>query len=270
MRWSLLFMLLPFSLYAEAESSAIINFNLGPSPVAGLTVQPVTLFGCNNTVVNSQLFWGTQNQALTHIPYGRFKSKSGKSYVVAKYYIASPQVVDSESDKKAVYIGLVTPDQVTFHGARPARIVSLDYRILHSVYLASVPVDFNYKYHGGKSCAEQGVTLIPINTQCKNFLWNNGALGASGIGQLSIHPASTAFLLTRKKDKDPLDCRATILDDIMLNHEVYFATKNGKSKTIDLTQYHNESKTMQLICIPRKSTDIPSGCSVQPEELARK
>jgi hypothetical protein len=252
----------------EAASSAIINFNLGPSPVGGTTVQPVRLYGCNNTIVNSQLFWGSQNQALSDIPYGQFKSKTGKPYVVAKYYISSPEVLNPHSEQKPAYIGLVTPDHVTFHGAKPARIVSLDYRILHSVYLRNVPVNFNYKYHG-KSCAEQGVTLIPIKTQCKNFLWNDGALGASGIGQLSTHPVSTAFILTRKKNKDPLDCRVTLLDDVMLNHEVFFATKNGMVKTIDLTKLYNESKPMELICIPRKITDIPAGCRVQPDEHAR-
>ena len=248
------------TIHAEISSSAMINFNLGRSPVNNLPTQPVTLYGCNHTIVESQLFWGSENQVLAHIPYGHFKSQSGKSYVVSKYYIASPEVTDP--GKQTVYIGLITPDRVIFHGKKPARIVNLDYRILHPVYLANVPVDFNYKYHG-KSCADQGVTLVPINTQCDNFLWRNGALGASGIGQLSVHPASTAFLLTRKKNKDPLQCQVTLLDDVILDHEVFFATDNGKAKTIDLTRLYNESKPMRLICIPRKPTDIPRGCVAQ-------
>jgi hypothetical protein len=246
--------------YADTASSAAINFNVGHSPVAGLTTQPVTLFGCNNTVFKSQLVWGVENQVVTHIPYGLFKSKSGKSYAVSKYYIASPEVAHAQSGTDAVYIGLVTPDSITFHGTKPTSIVNLDYRILHPVYLANVPVDFNYKYQG-KSCAEMDVTSIPINTECDDFPWENGGLGASGIGLLSTHPASTAFLLTREKDKDPLQCRVTLLNDIMLNHKVFFATKDGMASTIDLTTLYKEKKPMHLICIPRKIDDIPTGCA---------
>lgn len=265
MRHSALFILSIFStlpIYAATQSSAVINFDLGRSPIANSTMQPVTLFGCNNTVAKTKLFWGVQNQTMTHIPYGNFKSQSGKPYTISKYYIVSPEVAYAQSDKP-VYIGLVTPDRIIFHGKNPARIVNLDYRILRPVYLQNVPVNFNYQYHG-KSCADQGMTSIPINTHCGNFPWNNGALGASGIGLLSVHPASTAFLLMRKKNKDPLQCRVTLLDDVVLDHEVFFATKNGKSKTINLTRLYNESKPMNLICIPRKLADTPAGCSATP------
>lgn len=263
MRNYLLFALLSFcmqAVHAETTSFATINFNVGHVPIAGRSKQAVTLYGCNHTIVNHQLDWGRENQVLGHVPYGVFKSKSGKSYNVSTYYIASPEVANVQSDSAPVYIGLVRPDRIILRGPKPASIVDLDYRILQPVYLANIPVDFNYKYHG-KSCAEQGVTFIPINTQCDNFLWLNGGLGASGIGQLSTHPASTAFLLTREKNKDPLQCRTTLLNDIMLDHKVFFATKDGMADTINLTELYQEKKTMRLICIPRERDDIPAGCA---------
>lgn len=246
------------SVQGQTNAFGSVSFSVGRSPVSNPSVQPVTLYGCNNTLVKSNVFWDTENQVLGHVPYGQYQSKSGKSYFLGKYYISSPPAAEHDQHKPP-FIGLVTPDQFRFHGKRPTKIVYLNYRILNPVYLANIPVDFNYKYHG-KSCADQGVNLIPINTVCKNFSWQNGAIGASGIGQLSIHPASTAFLPTLGKNKNPLQCQVTLLDDIMLDHQVFFATPQGKSKTINLTQYYKDKKTMALICIPRKKTDVPAGC----------
>jgi len=251
--------ILAISIRAQTSQTGIVSFSLAHSPVANSPVQPVILMGCNNTVVNTNLFWNSENQVLGNVPYGNHKSDSGKSYYISKYYIASPPVYRKSPDKQNPFIGMVIPDRFTFQGEKPAQIVNLDYRILNPTYLHSIPVDYNYM-HNGKSCKSQKVNLIPINTQCKDFPWRNGALGAAGIGQLSHNPSSTAFLPMLKKNKDPLQCKVTILDDVMLDFEVFFASKDGKTKSLNLTKLYEQSESMKLICIPRSPTDVPAGC----------
>lgn len=251
----------------ESSQSGILNVNVGRSPTIDDVPQPVSLYGCNNTVVETQVYWDTQNQILGAIPYGSRMSESGKEYVVSKYYIASPpawrttkQIENAAAKKDAQpFIGLVTPDNFTFTGSKPAQIVNFDYRILMPTYLEHVQVDFNWSEDEVLSCAEQGVTSIPINTECPNFPWRAGAEGASGIGLLNTD-GSTAFLPTLKKHEDPLQCSVTLLNDIMLDHKVFFSTDEGLKETINLTQYQAESKTMKLVCVERLPEDIPAGC----------
>ncbi len=251
----------------ESSQSGILNVNVGRSPAIEDVPQPVSLYGCNNTVVETQVFWNTQNQILGEIPYGSRMSDAGKEYVVSKYYIASPpawrttkQIENAAAKKDAQpFIGLVTPDSFTFTGMKPAQIVNFDYRILMPTYLEHIQVDFNWSEDEVLSCAEQGVTAIPINTACPNFPWRAGAEGASGIGLLNTD-GSTAFLPTLKKDEDPLQCSVTLLNDIMLDHKVFFSTDEGLKETINLTQYHAEKKTMNLVCVERLPDDIPAGC----------
>lgn len=265
-----LVMMLLTAMHAVAQSTqkqGWLNVNVGSSPTISDVPQPVSLYGCNNTVVETQVYWDTQNQIIGAIPYGLRLSESGKEYVVSKYYIASPPAwrnkdqTESAAAKKDAqpFIGLVTPDNFTFNGPKPAQIVDFDYRILMPTYLKNVPVDFNWSEDDILSCAEQGVTSIPINTVCPNFPWRIGAEGASGIGLLNTS-GSTAFLPFLKPNSNPLQCTTTLLRDIMLDHEVFFATDEGLVDTIDLTQYHTEQKAMRLVCIPRAEDDIPVGC----------
>ncbi|WP_338292921.1 hypothetical protein [Planctobacterium marinum] len=251
----------------ETSQHGILNVDVGRSPTIDDVPQPVELYGCNNTVVATQVYWDTQNQVVGEIPYGLRISDSGKEYKVSKYYVVSPpawrnknQTENAAAKKEAQpFIGLVTPDNFTFKGNKPAQILNLDYRILMPTYLENVPVDFNYAEDEILSCAEQGVVSIPINTDCSDFPWRAGAEGASGIGVLNTS-GSTAFLPTLKKNKEPLQCTTTLLHDIMLEHKVFFATEAGLTDTINLTQYHAEQKTMNLVCLPRAKNDVPAGC----------
>lgn len=246
--------------YAKTQTGTI-NFNLNRSPVAHAPMQPVTLYGCNNTAISTELFWNSQNQVLTNIPYGKYKSKSGKTYTVAKYYVVSPAVARSFSDKRNPYVGLVIPDHFTFRGERPAQIVNMDYRVFKPTYLHYIPIDFHYA-HNGKSCASQHVNSVLINIHCKDFPWLNGAYGGKGIGIMTNSKNPNTFLPMLEKNKHPLQCTATIVDDIMLNTKAYFALENGKTmtRTINLTKLYKKSGSIKLICIPRAPTDIPAGC----------
>jgi hypothetical protein len=257
-------MILAAPVCAEEDQTGFINVNVGDSPTGYTPPQPVTLFGCNNTTFKSSVNWGVQNQVVGDIPYGHAVSESGKKYFISKYYLASPPAYRGPDNKQYPFIGLVTPDRFTFQGERPAQMVDLDYRILRPTYLKEVPVDFNFKYDKKKTCNEQNVTAIPINTVCKNFPWNIGALGASGIGQLT-NDGGMAFLPFLGENSDPLLCDVTLLDDVILGHEVYFHSAEGLTKTINLTALQGASQKganiMNLVCVPRQPHDIPAGCA---------
>lgn len=264
-RLSAVFVLVIITIRVQAQipQSGFLNFNAGSSPVNSKSLQPVTLFGCNNTVFKTKIEWDARNQVIGDVPYGPHVSKSGKRYFVSKYYVASPPAFRSVTDKEDPYIGLVIPDRFVFRGGRPAQIVNLDYKILKPTFLQDIPVDFNYSKDDIPSCNSQKVTSIPINTVCKDFPWNIGAEGASGIGQLT-NDGGTAFLPFLHKNKDPLNCDVTLLDDVLLDHEAYFLSNRKLTKTVSLTALYEKSQMMKLVCIPRAPDDIPAGC-VAPE-----
>ena len=121
------------------------------------------------------------------------------------------------------------------------------------------------------SCGDLGVDLIPLNIRCKDFLWRNKpstgsireAKGASGIGRLKNEKGQNQVFLPSygPNGEDCLDCTITILDDILLNHEVFFATEDGFSKTISLTDFYKKNgheMPIPLACRPR--FELPAGC----------
>lgn len=248
----------------NAATTGLVNFNLGESPVSDSPIQAVTLYGCNE-VIHSDLFWETDNQIIGNIPYGWRESESDKPYYISKYYIASPPVFRKESAPDAMrqrpYIGLVTPDNFIFNGNKPARIVYFDYRILQPTYLTHVAVDYDGENNDGLSCKDLGVDGIPVNTQCEDFPWRNGAEGAAGIGEVTAQN-NRIFLPLAGEQKTPLQCKVSILDDIILEHDIYFVTSDGKkTKTTDLTLHHNDGKAIKLICYQRPAGNRPPGCS---------
>lgn len=258
-----IFIIITARVQAQISQSGFVNFNVGRSPADNELLQPVTLFGCNDTIFETKVKWGNWNQVVGDIPYGPGVSKSGKEYFVSKYYVASPPAYRSKKDKQDPYIGLVIPDRFAFRGERPAQIVNLDYKILKPTFLKDIPVDFNYSKDDIPSCKSQKVTSIPINTVCRDFPWNIGAEGASGIGQLTSD-GGTAFLPLLHENKDPLKCDVTLLDDVLLDHEAYFLSDRKLTKTVNLTELYEKSQMMKLVCIPRVPEDIPAGC-VAPE-----
>lgn len=254
---------LSFTTTISSAESGIVNFNLGKSPVNDPPVQSATLLGCN-TVVNTDLFWNTDNQIVGNIPYGEQKTESGTPYHVNKYYVVSPPAFRKgsapNSDKQRPFIGLVTPDRFTFRGDKPAQIVYFDYRILKPTYLTHVQVDYSHKNNNGNSCTDLKVDLVPINTHCKDFQWRNGALGGAGIGT-TTQANNKIFLPLEGEKKTPLHCEVTILDDILLEHKIHFVSSSGeKTKTADLTQYHKNNEQLKLVCETRPANALPPGC----------
>jgi hypothetical protein len=242
---------------AIAENTGIINFNVNNAPIKTVNKQPVQVLGCN-TIKKKKLFWGVDNQLMKDLPYGQKTSNTGKSYFVSKYYLASPPVPKGTTTN----IGLLTPDNFRFEGTRPAKIVNLDYSILKQMSLGKVKADFSFHPKSeSASCNNLGVKSVPINIHCPDFPWQNGALGASGIGVLENAPdKAEIFVAIDPKTKSPLQCYVTILDDIILDHEVSFSTSEGKNKTVDLTMLYKTQKSMNLTCQVREKNDIPSGC----------
>ena len=248
---------------AENDHKGIVSFNLGESPVSNSPVQPVTLYGCNQRV-DSNLFWGAENQVVGNIPYGNYTSGLGKDYYVSKYYISSPPVfrkgLKNNSKKQQPFIGLVTPDSFSFTGAKPAQIVYFDYRILESTHLDFISVNYDSKNKGKNSCSTLGVDLIPLNIHCPDFPWRNGGVGASGIGDIT-QKNNHVFLPLIGDDKKPLQCNVSILDDIVLHHDIYFLEEDGsKHKTVNLTKHYLNKKDINLVCQTRKKSDTPFGC----------
>lgn len=263
----------------SSYGNGILNFNVGESPTQTYPNQGITLFGCNGTQYKTDVAWDRRNQLKDNIPYGPRKNQNQKPYFLAKYYVASPPAFLDPNKKSDPHIGLVTPDRFTFKGEHPAQIIDLDYRILEQTPLIEIPVNFQHISNSLPSCEEQGVTSLPINTECDDFPWISGGLGAGGIGELAHTKkkhkqgknaekdlqSSSAFLpfikskLSGEPNK-PLNCQVTLLDDVVLEHKVYFDTESGLTKTINLTEYYKASKTMNLVCLPRSENDIPMGC----------
>ncbi|MDX8392579.1 MAG: hypothetical protein R8K53_08465 [Mariprofundaceae bacterium] len=262
------------SIAASTEKTGLVNFNVNSPPVSTQKRQPIQAFGCN-TSQDAAVSWGMENQLMA-LPYGKHTSTSGKEYHVSKYYLASPPIPDPTPQGQPTNIGLLTPDKFRFTGKQPAHIVNLDYSILEAVYLQTVKANFKYnpkkrdqdkiqntkKAKKGPSCKKLGIDFVPINVVCPNFPWKNGSMGASGIGFLDNSKGKAWFFMSTQdaKGQHPLQCSVTILDDILLDHEVYFATTNGPSKTVDLTYLYESGKEMEMICHLRDEDDVPPGC----------
>ncbi len=250
--------------FAVAENIGIINFNVNDAPIKTEKQQPIQVLGCNTTK-HTKIVWGDDNQLMEGLPYGPYKSDTGKEYFVSKYYLASPPVPVPVPKGTQTNIGLLTPDNFRLDGVRPAKIVNLDYSILKPMYLGKVKANFNFNFkpeNDSTSCNSLGVKSVPINIHCPDFPWKNGALGASGIGLLdNSHDKAEIFVATLEANgSHPLKCFVTILDNIMLDHEVSFSTPKGVNKTVDLTKLYKANKSMDLVCRVREQYDIPPGC----------
>lgn len=264
---------------------AYVNYSLGKSPAAKPTRQEVTLFGCNTRVSTKQTYWNnekdlewnTRNQVLPGVPYGWQQKDEDTPYYVSKYYQASPPVFPPSYNPATdpVTIGLVIPDRFTFFGEAPVQQTFLDYEILEPVYLNYVPVDYQYPNDTYGTCASQGVSLIPLNIECKDFNWINkadtpgiqNAKGASGIARIYNDSTNRQVFLPsyQPAGEECLDCTISILDDIMAFNDVWFVVDGVESKSISLTDFYSaqvKNKTkpgaIGLSCKPR--LELPAGC----------
>ena len=114
--------------------------------------------------------------------------------------------------------------------------------------------------------------LVPFNIQCKDFKWIDkndimDAKGASGIGRIRNEDGQRQFFVpSYLPDSLCLDCEMTILDDILKDHEVYFAFGDSLSKKMNLTDFHENTpkKKVDLFCLTREN-GLPPGCKKNPE-----
>ena len=270
----------------ELVGPAYVNYNLGKSPAVNPTRQSVTLVGCNTRVTTDSTYWNkalnleweTQNQVLGGIPFGWQQTGEDTPYYVSKYYQISPPVFPANynPDADQVTIGLVIPDRFTFFGNAPVQQTYLDYEILEPVYLNYSTVNYEYPNAEYGTCAAQFVNEIPLNIECKDFNWKNRGVtpnirngqGASGIARIKNDSDNNRRIFLPSympQGEQCLDCTVTILDDIMLNTEVFFVVDGKEYKTISLTDFykaHVRNKknptSIGLSCKPR--LELPEGC----------
>jgi hypothetical protein len=255
------------------NETAVVNFDLRTAPTPNYGRQEISLMGCNTEVTSrdryflgdTNLKWGASNQIFKDVPYG-WQTDEGRSYHVSKYYLASPPVMKTPYDGKQVNIGLVLPDHFSFFGDKPAQLVRLDYSVLEPVYLNFIPVEYETKEDS--SCLKLGVNLIPLVIECQDFNWRSdgptpAAKGASGIARIKNEDNQRqVFLPSYQYQDDYLNCNLTILDDIILKHDIWFKTSEGLQKSINMTQfYSNPVMKNTSILLHCKSRNVnPPGC----------
>ncbi|MGH1428838.1 MAG: hypothetical protein ACRBEE_12915, partial [Arenicella sp.] len=155
-----------------------------------------------------------------------------KAFFAARYYLASPPVPPQPKPGEKTTIGLLKPDKFVFTTTPPEQKVVLDYTVLTPVYLQFVDIDYG-------TC-NGVVNTIPVNTVCPYFPHVEGDLRpASGIGVLeNKDDASKIFLPSiDAKGEFPLQCDATILNDIQLHYKIRFKVGKSQTETLDLTNH---------------------------------
>lgn len=284
-------LLLSFGMYLDTfgqatnsdTTQAFVYFNMKHSTLTDKKHQSATLIGCNTVVaVDSAnpkgfngLAWDKSYQVYPgNIPYGtRYDSKTQKRYFVSKYYVASPPVFNSPINKNTIYdIGIVTPDEFSLVGDKPVQAVNMDYNVLKRVYIEYLPVTFDNTFDN------KADTLVPFRVECTDFLWRNtkslpNAKGASGIGYITYNPSRPEKLFlpyyfqhqqhTSDSVKTFLECQVTILNDVLLNYEVFFKIDGKLYTSINLKDYKDGTKKIYLTRKKRKQSDVPCGCREQ-------
>jgi len=226
--------------------------------------QSVTLFGCNDTRKEKKdLIWGEESSML--LPYG-WHNDDGKNFFVAQYYVASPPVPAKPKKGKKTTLGLLYKDNFRFETQEPSETIKLDYNVLKPMYLSYLNVDFG-------SCKGK-VDYIPIRTSCPEYPSVNGnTKPASGIGVIeNIQDHGKIFIPTMDEGGvNPLQCHASILNDIQLHYKIGFSINDVITDNINLTQQlieqlhptdtRHSDQIITLICDERpESAPLPSGC----------
>lgn len=282
-----------FSQTNSTKSNGYVNFNLGTSSIEDNSTQTLSLFGCNTVLADTSklwhgpttgFVWDSTNQVLSDVPYGqKLDPITGKYYYVSKYYIASPPVFQKNAaggiDSNTIYdIGIITPDQFTFNGDKPVQRVFLNYNILEPTQIEYIPVVFDTSFEKVAKRLQYKINVdyVPFKVECADFRWKDtvgivGASGASGIGSFHRNASDTARLflpylkLSKKQTtKEYLDCKVTILNDILLHYEVFFVVKGQSTQSIDLREHvlKHPNEPITFHCEYRE--ELPCGC-VKPE-----
>jgi len=272
------------------QKTGYVNFNLGETTLKTKKNHPITLYGCNTSITTNSKYWkgpksfkwNKANQIISGIPFGYQKdSKNGEPYHISKYYIASPPLIklananDSINNPNTLYdIGIITPDEFVFNGEKPVQMVYLDYNILKTMHIKYLKVEM------GHSFERLDIDLIPFKVECNNFPWIDkkgiditDAKGASGIGEIKRDSTNISRLFLPyyyendtnssqkpENSKKYVNCKVTILNDILFHHEIFFMVDGKKRKSINLKDYYynHGDRTITLHAEYRK--ELPSGC----------
>lgn len=260
---------LSFNLHAEdinTPGTGIVHFHADPLSGHDGKPQPINWYGCNptNNGVGSVNWNGSSSSTL---PYGP-QSDGSKPYFAARYYLASPPVPVQPPSAQNTIIGLLKPDHFTFTSdtsASPVQDVTLDYNLLKPMYLQFVDIDYG-------NCKGK-VGIIPINTVCPKFPYVEGEPRlASGIGVLKNKDGASRIFLPSvdAAGLNPLQCQATILNDIQLYYKIGFLVEEAITETLDLTSWFKTHPKIPVVlhCEEHNASYIPPGCS-QPSTRSK-
>jgi hypothetical protein len=254
-----------------------VSFTLGGTTLPNNDAHTITLFGCNTALIKDSanwhgpktFQWRKSNQVLSGVPFGvQTDTANNQDFYINKYYVASPPVfgkIKEDGKDSTLYdIGLVVPDQFIFDGESPVQNIFLDYNILEPSFIHYIPIDFD------ASIDSLGVGYIPFKVECSNYPWIDtdrikDGKGASGIGSLKQHTHSTQLFLPYLEEdgvETILNCDVTLLNDIMLYHEIKFIIDGTPQSQVDLKNYHKKygKKPILIKAFRRPKDSIPSGC----------
>ncbi|CAL2055126.1 hypothetical protein [Tenacibaculum sp. 190524A05c] len=274
----------------DVKNTGYLSFSIANSTLPHKSKQQISLYGCNTSIIidsgkvvspkysngsysvkrSNGFSWNTANQEVSGIPFGHQKNKTNnrkfKNFYVSKYYIASPPVVQKSKtgnkDDDLYDIGLITPDNFVFDGVKPNQLVYLDYSILKKTYIDYIPV------HYDKSFDKLNVYLIPFKVESPDFPWKDtkvikNAKGASGIGALNKRDSINKLFLPYNyinKEKKHLQFKVSILNDILLDHKIFFMIDGKKRETINLNEYYKKYGKKKIVLKVVKRKKPPCGC----------
>lgn len=263
----------------ESQTGEVI-FNVDTKAYYARKTHQLTLYGCDTTVTIDTLKWGKDGQRLQGIPYGYQDDSS----FISKYYLASPPVFHLSKGERKVHsidtlidLGLVIPDSLVLSQQTPKQSVSVNYDTLTPIYLTNIPVNFD-------NCDTNVFKKkpIPFNVVCDSFRTRYDGTNTekvSGIGFLQKIPHHDSLFTpsyTKNTKESLLACRVTILDDIILNHEIFFVQGTDSMKTIDLKAFYltnyadstnSWNKSIKIVSKSR-GTKRPCGC-VDPSQIKK-
>lgn len=282
------------------KKTGYINFNLQNSTLANDTIHQISLYGCNTSITLNKkavsgpkgikgpngFKWKKDNQIVSGVPFGHQIDNDQNKFYISKYYIASPPLIGKGEKTKnnslkklntpitdTIYdIGLITPDNFIFNGEKPVQMVYLNYNILKPVFIEYVNIAFDNTFIEKKD--KPLVKQVPFKVECKDFPWINtkeikNATGATGIGAFDStikkvgQQPNRLFLpyyYNNNNEKVYLDCKVTLLNDIILNYELFFMIDKKQHQTINLKEYYlkHGTKTVKIKVKGRKK--LPCGC----------
>ena len=247
--------------------------------------QPLTMYACNDTTISHSIEWGKNNPKT--IPFGP-QNKGDEIFFISKYYIASPPLPNQFVADAPLILGVLSEDHFTLNNANQKVDIFMDYQLLKAIQLGFIPVNYasNEAMMSGEAnlsyCMKEQINKIPINIRCPEFNYTEygkkttgkaNGLG-KGIAQLARVKNKVGGLTTKGQLFIPLDvqtkevlkeCTVEILNDIILEHQIYFGTAEKYHEKIDLTQayqtYKYSGEPVSLYCKARPNNEPAEGCN---------